>query len=71
MTKQEVRKLTQSAILKGLSTKIALKDIEVLKAISNDNATLQCAEVKANNVTYSINFYSRIIRVNYNYASSF
>lgn len=71
MTKQEVRKLTQLAILKGLSTKIALKDIEVLKAISNDNTTLQCAEVKANNVVYSINFYSRTIRVNHSYATSF
>lgn len=71
MTKQEIKKLTQSAILKGLHTKIALKDIDVLKAISNDNTTLQCAEVKANNIVYSINFYSRTIRVNHNYASSF
>jgi len=71
MTKQEVRKLTQLAILKGLSTKVALKDIEVLKAVSNDNRTLQCAEVKANNVVYSINYYTRTIRVNHCHATAF
>ena len=63
MTKQEVKRIAQSAILKGTREKIALSKLTIHKFVTNDNVTFQSILASNDNTVYLIDFYSRTITV--------
>jgi len=63
MKKQEIKRVAQSAILRGTKEKIALSKLTIHKYVTNDNVTFQSIVASKDNTVYLIDFYSRTITV--------